>query len=94
MTTAVVAEDIERILSERIDWPRIAGTTVLVTGATGMIGQYVVRTLAELGREADRPSVVALTRQADRARRIFAEHLEAGRVRLLVQDVSAPIELD
>ena len=94
MTTTVVAEDIERILSERIDWPRIAGTTVLVTGATGMIGQYVVRTLAELGREADRPSVVALTRQADRARRIFAEHLEAGRVRLLVQDVSAPIELD
>ena len=93
MTTAVVAEDVERILSEKIDWSELAGRTVLVTGAAGMIGQYVVRTLAELGGRARRPSVVALTRQAARARRLFADHLDAGHVRLLVQDVTSPLEL-
>lgn len=92
MTTPVVREDVTTILSAPVDWSRLAGRTVLVTGATGMIGQYVVHTLAELGRRTCPLRVVALTRRAERGRALFGPGLDDGLVELLVQDVTTPIE--
>ncbi|MBB3086895.1 NAD-dependent epimerase/dehydratase family protein [Geodermatophilus sabuli] len=92
MTTAVVQEDIAIVLSAPVDWSRLAGATVLVTGATGMIGQYVVHTLAELGQR-DGSRVLALSRRAERGRALFGRSIDAGVVDLLVQDVTTPIEV-
>ena len=43
---AVVAEDLERFLaSSCMDWEKLAGRTIFVTGATGLIGRTLVRAL-------------------------------------------------
>jgi UDP-glucuronate decarboxylase len=93
VSSVIVEEDVASVLSAPLDWSRLADTTVLVTGATGMIGQYVVHTLAELGRRTGRLRVAALTRRAERGRALFGEAIDAGLVDLLVQDVTTPISM-
>ncbi|WP_312518670.1 NAD(P)-dependent oxidoreductase [Anaerospora sp.] len=47
MADRVLNEDTEQIISDsRLPWRKMAGTSVLVTGATGLIGTVLVRVLA------------------------------------------------
>ena len=41
----IIQEDMEYI-RQRIDHTKIAGSTVLISGAAGLIGKYLVRFLA------------------------------------------------
>lgn len=56
-----------------IDWERLAGATVLVTGATGLVGSACVRALLERNRSfgADM-RVLALVRDAEKAAQVLA----------------------
>ena len=48
-TNIIVDEDIKNICSDNnIDWSRLTGKTILVTGATGLIGQLLVKRLLQL----------------------------------------------
>ena len=49
----IIDEDIARIISEDLPWDELAGSTVLVTGASGMIPSYVVYTLLGLNDSRD-----------------------------------------
>lgn len=94
MTSAIVTEDVDRMLSEPLPWADFSGATFLVTGATGMVGQYVVRALLALGGGKRAVRVIALTRRPARAERMFAAHSVDGALRILVQDVASPITPD
>lgn len=93
MTSTIVAEDVDRILSEPIPWREFAGGAFLVTGATGMIGQYVVRTLLALRRNGSPIKVIALARSRERAQQLFGTETNDGALTIVAQDVSAPIVL-
>ena len=56
-----------------IDWEKLSGRTVLVTGATGLIGSGCARLLLERNRLAQAGiRVVCLVRSAKKAREVFA----------------------
>ena len=74
--------------SERMPWSAFAGATIVVTGATGLIGQTLVGAL--LAREELAPtgmSVVALVRNADKGRRMFGSR---DALRFVVWDAATP----
>ena len=48
--SSILKEDIKNILSADLQWEKFKGASVLITGATGMLGGYVLRTLVELNR--------------------------------------------
>ena len=51
INSKIFAEDIQGIIADRsIDWEKLRGSSVLVTGATGAIGRGIVSTLGELNR--------------------------------------------
>lgn len=52
-----------------IPWETLAGKTILVTGATGLIGRTLIETL--LRRQGEKPTVLALVRDTTRARALF-----------------------
>lgn len=88
----VVGRDVDEILARDLPWERLAGTTVLVTGASGMLPSYVVRTLLALNDQRDAGiRVVGLVRDEARARSVLGALVEHGDLELLVQDVSSPI---
>lgn len=55
--------------SQFIPWEALAGKTILVTGATGLIGRTLIETL--LHRQGEKPIVLALVRDIVRARELF-----------------------
>ena len=46
----IISEDIERILEEDINWDRLKGRTILLTGASGMLGSYIMSVLVVLNK--------------------------------------------
>lgn len=57
-----------------IDFLALGGRTVLVTGATGLIGSSVIKTLIHLGRNLKQPiNVIAVVRDETKAKKIFGE---------------------
>lgn len=94
LSTPVVDGDITEIVQRDLPWEQLSGTTVLVTGASGMLPSYVVYTLLHLNdRNAAGIRVLGLVRNEQKARRLLAGILERPDFELIVQDVAAPVEL-
>jgi UDP-glucuronate decarboxylase len=76
----VVREDLERICAMAcVPWQALHGSTVLVTGATGLIGAALVKALLWYGATQDtRINVLGQVRDPAKADRLFAAPLGAG----------------
>jgi UDP-glucuronate decarboxylase len=93
---SIIQEDLYAIAGSPLPWKEFSGTTVLVTGAAGILPAYMVETLLFLNRSilAKPARVIALVRNADRARERFAEYLDRDDLEILVQNVSDPLLFD
>ena len=89
----VVMQDLERITSsELINWQRFNNKTVLISGANGMLPSYMVETLLFLNQKYGyNVKVVALVRNLEKAKKVFADYEDNPKLEYLVQDVAEPI---
>ena len=88
----IIQEDLQRMRQSGLPWERLDGKTVLVTGATGMLASYVTWLLLSLREQAGiRVSVIALCRDARKAKEYFGLFAGKPYFRLLLQDVCEPI---
>lgn len=86
----IMEEDIKNILSADIQWEKLKSAAVLVTGASGMLGTYMLRTLAALNdSEHYDMKLYGLVRHPEK----MPEDLKE-RVSLITQSVSREIETD
>lgn len=86
----ILVEDALNILEENLSWEKLKGKNVLVTGATGMIGSYVTRTLVQLRRKTGWDiGIYVLVRNRNR----LPEDLK-DEVLVIEQSVDKPIESD
>lgn len=88
----VLQEDLEHIAaSGQIDWEKLRGKSVLITGATGLIGSLLARSLVcasvmrGLGTE-----VLAYVRNEEKAKALFVGYLGHG-LNIVTGDVNAPV---
>ena len=65
-----------------------ANKTVLVTGATGLIGSHLVKKLMNYGDV----KVIALSRSENKLKKGFSEYLGKDNFRIIAQDASLPID--
>lgn len=95
LNNSVIGEDIARILAEELPWEEFRESTVLVTGASGMIPSYVVYTMLGLNDTRGMGiKVLALVRNEAKARGIFKDILSRPDIELVVQDVTEPLLTD
>lgn len=90
----IIKEDIERIISEDLPWNMLEGQSILVTGASGVLGTYIVYTLMRLNEGGKNIRVNALCRNRACAEVKFGEYLNNKNFNLLIQDVCDPIDDD
>lgn len=92
---SALQEDLERIVrADFIDWEKLRNKRILVTGATGLIGGILARSLVLAnGRRALGLQVLALVRSREKAQEIFKDYLEDG-LNLAVGDIMALPEID
>lgn len=83
----IFEEDIKNIIKD-FDMSVFDGKTILVTGATGLLGKLCVNSLLNSGFNTQ---VIALVRDEVKARRIFDD---SKRLTFLVQDINSKIQTD
>ena len=84
MNNSIFEEDIKNIINY-FDMSVFDGKTILVTGATGLIGKLCVKSLLNSGYNTQ---VIALVRDEEKAKNIFGE---SKRLTYLVQDINQRI---
>lgn len=89
---SVLLEDVDMIISEKIQWDKLRNKTVLITGASGMVGVYMVHTLLRLNDKYDyKIQVEAMVRNANK---LPKEVRDREDVKVVIHDVSTPITLE
>lgn len=76
----ILQEDLEQIAaSEMIDWEKLRDKTILVTGATGLLGGMLAKGLIVANeRRGLNLKVLALVRNPEKANTVLGEYLEHG----------------
>jgi nucleoside-diphosphate-sugar epimerase len=91
----IVKQDILRIADSPLPWEKLQGKSVLVTGATGFIGSFIIKSLLQRVKNYNADiSVIAFVRNADRAREKFAEYEDLDRITYVEQDMCESIDFD
>lgn len=92
---AILQEDIDEIANAFPFADNFAKKTVLVTGATGLIGSQVVKALAAINRKKNTDiRILAQARNGEKAKKVFGNLLERGDVETVIADVQDELPIE
>lgn len=78
-----------------VDWNCLQGCTVLITGATGLIGVNLIRGIMEYNESHEKGiEILALVRSQNKGRKLFAQYIEKGWLQLVTGDILEPLQLE
>lgn len=91
----ILQNDLELIArSENIPWDKLKNKSVLVTGATGLIGSQIVLSLLNANTEHHlNLTVLAAVRNQQKAENIF-KYADKNALKYVVQDILKPFNID
>ena len=85
-------KDIEEVAAMRLDWEKLKGKSVAISGGTGMIGSFLVDVLMYRNvRYNQNTDVYVLGRSKAKAMERFGEYAKSIYFYFLEQDISEPI---
>lgn len=92
----VLQEDLDLLVQDKsVPFDMLKGKTVFVTGATGLLGAQVVKTLACSNRVMGTDiQVLAFARSREKAERVFGDLLNRGDVQVVLGDIDGQIKYD
>jgi Nucleoside-diphosphate-sugar epimerases len=86
----IIKDDISKLISqEKALLESAKGKTILITGATGMIGQYLTFLFAELSKQSgfESTTVIAHARNLEKAEILFSDYLDHNNFRIQACDI-------
>lgn len=87
--------DLDLIADSDIPLSQLRNSTILVTGATGLIGSLLVRALACCNRKRQAGiNIVALVRSPGKASAIYGPLLDRGDIELVVADIASEVVIE
>ncbi len=91
----ILAEDLENIAKKEIPYERMKGSSIIVTGATGLVGSILVRALAHINREQSLGmTIMPFVRSLEKASDMFGDLLYRRDVKVVCGDVTDKIHWD
>ena len=93
MIDKVLQEDLDNIADSSLPFEELYNTTVMVTGATGLVGMQTVKALLNMNRRHNAGiRVIALVRNADKAAHSY-EGFECDELSIVSQDITESIDI-
>ena len=89
MQRDTLKEDLQYIANYNLPYEQLKGRSVLVTGATGLIGTLLVRALLAIGDI----KVIALVRDSEKAKKIYGD-LIGNSLKLHIADIVDKIKIE
>ena len=92
---AIVREDLTRIATADLPWQRLAGKKVMVTGGSGFLASYLVKSLLAV-RDVHglNLEVTCIARSSGDVKNRLGAYLKHDGLRVVSQDVSHPLSID
>ena len=91
----ILQDDLDYIAQSDIPFEKLKDTTVLITGATGLVGVSLVRALLCINRRNKlNIEVIALVRNFEKAKKIYGGLLNRSDLRVLIGDINDAVEVD
>lgn len=89
---SILVEDAKIILAEPINWERLKNKSVMITGASGMVGSYLVRTLYCLNKLKDyHIHIIGVVRNL---KKVDNEFLIDPNIEFILHDVTKPFNYE
>ncbi len=91
----VLREDLKEIVAyNKIDWEKFCSSkTILITGATGLVGSFLVKSLAEISKANNlNMKILAMVRDSKKANVVFSDYLKY--VSFITADLNEKITVD
>lgn len=93
MITKIIKQDIAQILDDNsIDWNKFQDCTILITGPTGMIGQYLTFTLLSLQKNYNL-KIILLARNSEKVESLFSSYLNDD-TRVIISNLNRIPKID
>lgn len=89
MSMNILKDDLEYITNFNLPYQKLKEHTVLVTGATGLIGFQLIKALLAIGNIR----IIALIRNMDKAKRIYTKE-EMQNISFVIGDIVEKINID
>ena len=87
-------EDVKKVASLDIEWQKLCGKHFVISGASGMIGSFLIDVLMHKNRaENANIAVTALVRNEERARQRFAAYAGDERLNIVKCDINGGVNL-
>lgn len=91
----VISEDIAVLQESGLNWEKLKGKTILITGANGFLPAYMVYTLLGLNSSRDLGlKVIAMVRNESKGKHRFQAFLHRSDFQLWINDVCQPMQTD
>lgn len=91
----VLQRDLEELVNSELPMAEFENTTVLVTGATGLIGSQVVRTLAAYNRMKEgNIRILIYVRSREKTEKVYGELLQRGDIIPYYGDINNPVVIE
>ncbi len=94
---SIFKEDLDNVIHNRnIPWENVDGKTILVTGATGLIGYNLVNALLYYGLQNRKPpKVIALVHHIEKAKKLFQEQIIAcgSNLKIIASDICEALNI-
>lgn len=88
-------EDIKNVAGQPLPWERLKGKSLLISGATGLIGSFLVDVIMFLNKEQDMEcKVYALGRSEEKAKARFNYCYESHYFQFIPYDINKPFVRD
>ncbi len=88
--------DVKKVTQDKqVDWKRLENKSVLIVGASGMIGTFLIDCLMHKNdTEGTNITVYALGRNLDKMEKRFNSYLSLANFKMLIGDITEPILLE
>lgn len=94
LSNIIYQADVRNASEAIIDWKKVSGKMLLITGATGMIASSLIDILMyhnQLVEEADALHIIAVSRNMDNAKKRFAAYWDSEYFSYLPHDITTPL---